>query len=273
MKEKKHKNIPRNLLIAAASSFALKILLERQLKLTLSKFFKQYQKEIFDFYGKTGILRLNIEKNAQMQDILLNHYKNVSNRFRSSLRDRIGIPLNNNLVDNELDVMIDYHANNQAHQNMREIMRTTENDITKSIKRAEAFFAAIGFLATRKQIAIEAQKIFRNFWQNRIDTIVLTETQMSAETTKFEEAKSLIVVNAEFPSGLIISDQNIAKSWVAILDGKTREWHREADGQTVNLAESFIVKNEELLYPSDSSRGASAENIINCRCSAEIIIS
>lgn len=56
------------------------------------------------------------------------------------------------------------------------------------------------------------------------------------------------------------------KIWHATLDGREREWHNEADGQEVGQDEPFIVNGEELMFPGDTSLGATGSNIYNCRC-------
>lgn len=61
------------------------------------------------------------------------------------------------------------------------------------------------------------------------------------------------------------------KRWVTILDGREREWHNEANGMLVPIDEPFEVGGELLMYPLDSSLGATADNIANCRCVAEYI--
>jgi hypothetical protein len=55
-----------------------------------------------------------------------------------------------------------------------------------------------------------------------------------------------------------------SKEWMATKDDRTREWHREADGETVLLDQTFTVGGEELDYPGDPT--ASPANRINCRC-------
>jgi hypothetical protein len=59
------------------------------------------------------------------------------------------------------------------------------------------------------------------------------------------------------------------KTWITTIDGKQRDWHDEANGQTVPIDEPFEVDGELLMEPCDDSLGASAENIVNCRCSVE----
>lgn len=55
------------------------------------------------------------------------------------------------------------------------------------------------------------------------------------------------------------------KQWVAALDERTRETHREADGQVVAIHEPFIVGGYALQFPADPSCAAPHETI-NCRC-------
>lgn len=63
------------------------------------------------------------------------------------------------------------------------------------------------------------------------------------------------------------------KSWLSSRDARVRRPtkssvfdHAGADGQVVPLDKPFIVSGEPLLFPGDSSKGASPGNVINCRC-------
>lgn len=56
------------------------------------------------------------------------------------------------------------------------------------------------------------------------------------------------------------------KMWVAFKDNKTRTSHRVADGQTRELFVPFDIGDSQLMFPQDSSLGASAKEIVNCRC-------
>ena len=57
----------------------------------------------------------------------------------------------------------------------------------------------------------------------------------------------------------------LRKRWVATKDGRTRDIHGKADGQTVETDKPFIVGGEELMVPGDST-SASGWNLYNCRC-------
>lgn len=58
----------------------------------------------------------------------------------------------------------------------------------------------------------------------------------------------------------------LGKEWIATNDERTRDAHREADGQVVGNDEPFIVGGEKLMFPGDHSMGASGWNLYNCRC-------
>jgi len=83
----------------------------------------------------------------------------------------------------------------------------------------------------------------------RSRTIARTETLIATEQGQFEQ---WYVIGVE------------QKRWMSVRDANTRPWHLEADGQTVDLFEPFIVNGEEMMHVGDPT--ASPENIINCLC-------
>ena len=56
------------------------------------------------------------------------------------------------------------------------------------------------------------------------------------------------------------------------IDDKTREDHVDVNGAVVPIDEPFIVGGYEMMYPGDESLGAGPEEIINCRCSVEYLM-
>lgn len=58
------------------------------------------------------------------------------------------------------------------------------------------------------------------------------------------------------------------KRWIATHDSRTREEHALADGQIVMNDMPFEVGGEHLMFPGDTSMGASGWNIYNCRCTS-----
>ena len=56
---------------------------------------------------------------------------------------------------------------------------------------------------------------------------------------------------------------DIVKQWDSTLDGRTRDEHRECDGQIREIDEPFDVGREKMQAPGV---GGSAKNVCNCRC-------
>lgn len=54
------------------------------------------------------------------------------------------------------------------------------------------------------------------------------------------------------------------KTWVAIIDKVTREWHREVNGKTIPIEDYFEVGGDLMLFPGDQN--ASEANLASCRC-------
>lgn len=59
------------------------------------------------------------------------------------------------------------------------------------------------------------------------------------------------------------------KTWVDIQDNKERKTHKEVGGKKIPITEAFAVGNSLLMYPKDNSFGASASEIVNCRCTVK----
>lgn len=56
----------------------------------------------------------------------------------------------------------------------------------------------------------------------------------------------------------------IQKTWLATLDGRTRHWHRQMDGQKRDLDKPFTSDIGNIMFPGDPS--AHPANVYNCRC-------
>lgn len=56
------------------------------------------------------------------------------------------------------------------------------------------------------------------------------------------------------------------KTWDTIMDGRERDSHHDENGVTVPISEPFHLPGGDLMYPGDTSLGASVDEIANCRC-------
>lgn len=83
--------------------------------------------------------------------------------------------------------------------------------------------------------------------------------------TAFNSARSEAFMQAVEAGNL--RPENVRKVWSATGDGRTRESHAELEGAEVGLEEAFMSSTgAQLLFPGDTSLGAGAEDVVNCRC-------
>ena len=87
---------------------------------------------------------------------------------------------------------------------------------------------------------------------SRARTIVRTEAGRVQEQANFDAANKSKAAGAD-----------VVKQWSAILDGKTRDTHRELDHQIRELDKPFEIHGKKAMYPHDF--GDPAEDC-NCRC-------
>lgn len=57
------------------------------------------------------------------------------------------------------------------------------------------------------------------------------------------------------------------KRWIDIRDKRERETHRLVGGTSKKISEPFLVGDSFMMFPKDTSMGASSSEIVNCRCS------
>lgn len=72
---------------------------------------------------------------------------------------------------------------------------------------------------------------------------------------------------SEVSATTLFEGQDLTKTWITARDSRVRASHQSMNGKNIPLSEVFIVNGEQMKRPGDSSLGASASNVINCRCS------
>ena len=65
-----------------------------------------------------------------------------------------------------------------------------------------------------------------------------------------------------------IKDGMNKKTWVTEKDNRVRKTHAAIDEDTIGIFELFQVGDSTMMFPKDSSLGADANEIVNCRCVA-----
>lgn len=125
------------------------------------------------------------------------------------------------------------------------------------------------------------QQVIMSLWDVVADGKYSIEkaTKVLQEDNNFSKARARVIARTEMlgaaRTGQNDSDRQsglvIGKIWRSAVQDRTRPGHKKADGQVVAFDKPFKVQNgkgetEELMYPGDSSLGASASNVIQCRC-------
>lgn len=116
------------------------------------------------------------------------------------------------------------------------------------------------------------------------DGLSMTELANSVRDrlTHYADWQAIRVARTEMTGSLNfgqqIERQNLdipGKEWVSTLDNRNRGArpgspfdHLAPDGQIVANDGLFVVSGQQLEFPGDSSQGASAGNVINCRCAS-----
>lgn len=98
------------------------------------------------------------------------------------------------------------------------------------------------------------------FLQYRAENIARTESLYAVGAARRESLTQALEQLGEPRSSVV-------RTWAATKDARTRDSHAEMDGQRRGMDEPYESPSGALLmFPGDSSLGAPAEEIINCRC-------
>lgn len=264
----------------AKRNLALKLALEKTFTRELVSYFENIRKDVVSFYTATGLLINADIYQKQTEDMLERHYKRVIRNFinegRYSYRKSLevkGIEYKQEQEDEDekikaTSVLIALaFVETILQKRASQLIETTSDNIQDTVKRATEKSRESG-----TKINEEFNKGLNRTFKGRQAMIALTETQFMAERAKNIEA-SVISRNGNVdPSsindGIVVGNPDVKKEWAAVLDEKTRFSHAVADGQVKGINDPYIVNGEYMMYPGDTSMGASLENIINCRCSS-----
>ena len=102
------------------------------------------------------------------------------------------------------------------------------------------------------QLAERIDAYLRPIYAHRAETVARTEVINASNAASDFAAQSTGVVSE--------------KEWIATRDDRVRDTHAGADGQKVGAEEPFSVGGARLLWPGDTSLGAPAGEVVNCRC-------
>ena len=263
-----------------ARDSAIKLRLENRLEREAKALLNQVTRSAVGLYAASGQLLNANEFTDEWEVLLRQHNRRASVKFDDTLRSEINTNsedfsnqslevVNSDQLDSAVQLAILAGIGARVPRSARSITNTTQDDLTRSLTNAITDVlqeAPAGAQITNRQVSRALGKNLRRTMAGRPVTIAMTETGFSAEGAKNIEAQQ---INTQ-ASGFI----EVSKMWITVGDNRVRPQqggffnHVAADRQLVPEDEAFIVSGERLMFPTDTSLGASLGNTINCRCIA-----
>jgi hypothetical protein len=203
--------------------------------------------ELLDAWDATGVVPRDDEHKRRVSLILGGLYSASVRSFGERLESAIGQRLTDEFYDAVVNAYIAEHV-----LVADDIADTTRELLRRSIQSGQRQ----GLPDT--EIVDKIRSVAPGVSKARAALITRTETHGSANFGLLETAKR---------SGLITR-----KEWVPVEDHRTREdpFDHVNASQIVLIDEPFIVSDEELMYPGDTS--ASPGNFIACRCAQIFLV-
>lgn len=152
-----------------------------------------------------------------------------------------------------------HYAETAGGQNIRRIndrtLRRVQRQIMQGLERGEGI-----------------SDIVRRVDRLYLDSIIPNRSEVIARTETLTAARAG-AHHATLKAGYA---DRVVKSWMSTGDDRTRDTHMEADANNTDIpyTEPFLVRHpttgtiERLMFPGDTSLGASAANVVQCRCDA-----
>jgi hypothetical protein len=217
--------------------------------------------------AQTGqVVDLQSEFGAELEEILFKHYESVVNRFTLDVDDQIKVR------EADVSIVVSEFMRVRSVEQARAITATSQKNAAEALALARAEQAAAEVALTELEIATNSGAIFRRKLDGRTTGIVMLETQAPAEASKLTRVEILIGEEPSLSGGPARPSERATKEWVNLGDSRVRAGDSGFDhlfaAQQVPINMPFNVSGEQLMFPGDTSRGATLGNVVNCRCSA-----
>lgn len=250
-----------------------KIKLENQFVPTVRRLLSRMNADFRDVYTATGTLISTDAYAADWEAALAFHYRRVGKLFHIKC-----------LVIKQEDTRVDDAAvaaafllwlQNRAVNQTRFILDTSRRDMGTAVATAQSELRNADPTAfiTNADVADRAAARIAADNRSREGVIANMETQPVAEQVKRLSALSAAGVPLLFGQRPVAEplapSEQLIKDWDTVGDEKVRQAHVFADGQRRNIKQPFNVGGQLLLFPGDTSLGATIDNVANCRCSAQ----
>jgi hypothetical protein len=202
------------------------------------------------------------------------HYQLVSDKFKGRVGDQL--PPDVAMTDEEsrnVEATLAAAFGIRAREQAEIIATTNASDAERGVLAAMAERERLAQesreerrVVGAREFALIAGAVAGYRMLRRLGSVASAETQAPAEKSKIAEVRELLGLD---PDSLRASESSdVVKEWVSQGDSRVRGIHLAVDSVQVLVTDAFTVGGERLMQPGDTSLGATARNIVNCRCSA-----
>lgn len=269
--------MPEKIVTDEQEDLALKLTIEAALIASFGKLFRRIARDFRTVYAATGrILDAEVYE-PEVVSILRPSYRRAASTAGKELRRNADVSFpadNRSEVEGDIDVSLLRFGEEESDERAGIIGETTDGKLRNFTLSAIVSAALAGFFPGNEQVAVEVAKRFVADSKSRSRMIGIQESLNAVEGSRLIETNGLIEgqaavkVGNEEPKPLSLA---LFREWVARVDDweNVRRTHKAAHGQRVPGAGTpFVVGNSYLMYPGDTSLGASLDEIMGCRCYA-----
>ena len=223
-----------------------------------NNYYPEFLKEIRDIMRKTvkefGFsLREDLQKKGLNFGIDLEIKEITDPRVDDKLKE----------INTQFQESATFFIANESETQARYITETNAKEILTAISQEEIKFTTQKALPEWIIIARNIKINLLDKSQARSELIASQVVGLTESWTRQEEGELIDESELEINNKSV----EVLKTWVAILDNKTRTTHAEADFQQVNVSDDFFIGGNRAKFPRDPN--LPAEESINCRCIAD----
>ena len=276
------------------------IILERRIRKEYKKAAKELRKRMKEFFEDYGRRLANMQEALKAGTITAEQYKQwlhreavLTQRYRAMIHEcsEIALKANLNSSQHTATMLAGVYAENAnyaaytiekaAGVNVSFALQDA-NTVVNLVERSPLLFATpkpdsakvlawmnkkltsavTQGILTGESIPKIAKRMERVYGADRAAAVraartAITGAENAGRLSSYEFAESIGI--------------KLKKEWVATLDERTRDTHRELDGQRVDVDEDYVTYNgDRLRFPADPM--APAEEVYNCRCATVAIV-
>ncbi|MGD8501303.1 MAG: hypothetical protein PVJ86_11685, partial [Phycisphaerales bacterium] len=266
--------MPDIIVTSEQDDLAVKLPIEAALTVAFGKLFDKVAADFMTVYSAVGeIIDAEVYRSETI-GLLEPAYRSAGDTAGRELRTNVEVsfPADNEEEANAaVDANLSGFAERESEERAKIIEETTNRQLDDFTLEAIATAAALGIVPSNEEIAEIAAERFAGRTPSRSRFIGIQEALNAVEGSRLVEAETLgergAYVSLEGAEAVSLS-ASLFREWIARIDdwANVRPTHKIAHGQRVfGAREPFRVGNDYLMYPGDTSLGASMEEIAGCR--------